>query len=322
MENRNQQSAMFLLCMAVLMVIPVYLYGLRPLVILLVAVVSAMICDFIFNRLFHFSRRVRDLSSIEAAMAIALMMPASVDYSVVVAAVVIGLVIAKYPFGGAGNQMFHPAAVGMCVAALSFGENVFRFPVPKTQLPLTAHISDSAVLYTTSPASTLNIGGTPKIAWFDLLLGNFAGPMGATCILVLLFMLIFLVLRRVISLYLTGGFLLTAAVYAFLFPRVSTGRLDSVLFELTSGILLFGVIFLASDRATSPQTRLGQLLYGICLALAAMIFRTVGSLDVEFVFVLLFMNVLSVEFDRLGGVMMPYIRQGMGKLTGKAGAAK
>lgn len=327
MENQNHQPAMFLLCMTALLVMPVYLYGVRPIVVMVIAIVSALLCDLVFNLLFHYARRARDLSSVEAAMAIALMLPASVDYTVVAVAVISGLVIAKYPFGGAGHQIFHPAAVGMCIVSLSFGENVFRFPATKAVLPLSPHISDSQALFTTSPASTLNIGGTPQISGFNLLLGNFAGGMGTTCMLVLLIILVFLCIRKVISVYLTGAFLATAALYAVLFPRVSTGRVDSVLFELTSGILLFGVIFLACDRTTSPHTRLGQLLYGCALALLTMIFRTVGSLDVEFVFVLLLMNALAHQFDRLGGAVWLWFRKhAQGRLgnyqQGKVGDGK
>lgn len=317
MDKVRNKNAYLILSLLAVLAVPVYLYGLRPLVLALVAVLSAIVCDIVFKRLFHLPKQKRDLSSIVSALVIVLAFPATVDYTVVAIAVISGLLIAKYPFGGAGNLIFNPAALGIAVAGLSFPEQILRFPAVKTALGLAPSIQGQTdIMYATSPASILSVGGMPQITRFDLLLGSFPGAMGATCILVLVALMLFLCIRRIISYQITGAFLFTCAAYASLFPRIFTGRTNSVIFELTSGILLFGLIFMASDSETSPKSGLGQVLYGVLLAVCTMLFRTVGALDIEIVFVLLFTNVLSKEFDKLGNFITSKMR-----LNRKAGEA-
>ena len=291
-----------ILALVAMLAVPVYFFGARPAIIAAIAVVTAMLMELILKRwLFRLPRAEKhDYSSIVTALVITMLMPASVDYYVVVIAVVSGLLIGKYAFGGTGRNIFNPAALGVAIVGISFSEQVLKFPVPGSWLPLTPHIAEEAgVLYATSPASVMNVGGTPQISLFPLLLGEYPGAMGATCILALAAVFLFLCLRRAISFRITGAFLFTVACYACLFARTSTGRLNSVIFEITSGVLLFGVIFMASDPHTSPLTAIGQVLYGIFLGLVTMLFRKAGALDIEFVFVLLFANALAREFDRL-----------------------
>lgn len=287
-----------------IMVVPVYFYGIRPVIIAAIAVVTAIVLEIIVKKLFFNLPKIgkHDYSSVVTALIIAMLMPASVSYYIVIVAVVGGLVIAKYAFGGSGRNIFNPAALGVAIVGISFPEQVLRFPTPGTMLPLAPVLSEKdGIIYATSPAAILNVGGTPQTDRFSVLLGNYAGAMGATCVIVLLAAALFLCVRRVVSYRIVIASIVTIAVFACLFPRLSTGRVNSMIFELTSGVVLFSIIFMASDPYTSPITSIGQWLYGFFLALVTMIFRTVGALDIEIVFVLLFMNALAGEFDRFAG---------------------
>lgn len=63
-------------------------------------------------------------------------MPVTVDIYVLIAAVIAGVLIGKEIFGGYGSYPFNPAAVGYVVAAVSWPEQVFRYPQPYTNIPL------------------------------------------------------------------------------------------------------------------------------------------------------------------------------------------
>ncbi|MBC8609767.1 Na(+)-translocating NADH-quinone reductase subunit B [uncultured Ruminococcus sp.] len=298
----SEHCVSVIVALLALLAVPVYFFGPRPAVIAAISVATALLMELVCKRwLFKLPRAERhDYSSVVTALIIAMLMPASVDYYIVIIAVVSGLLVGKYAFGGTGRNIFNPAAIGVAFMSISFPEQVLRFPVPGTWLPLSFHITEeSGVLYATSPASVMNVGGTPQISRFSLLLGEYPGAMGATCVIALIAIFIFLCFRKAISYRITGAFLFTVACYACLFARTSTGRMNSVIFEITSGVLLFGIIFMASDPHTSPLTAIGQLLYGVFLGLMTMIFRSAGALDVEFVFVLLLANALTKEFDRL-----------------------
>ena len=297
-----EHSVSAILALLAMLAVPIYFYGPRPAVVAAVAVGTALLMELVVKRwLFRLKRVERhDYSSVVTALIVTMLMPASVDYGIVALAVASGLFIGKYAFGGTGRNIFNPAALGVAVVGISFRSQVLQYPVPGVWLPLAPHLTEGAgVSYATSPASVMNVGGTPQIQAFDLLLGNYPGAIGTTCVIALAAVFLFLCLRRAISFRIPAAFLFVVACYACLFARTSTGRLNSVVFEITSGVVLFGIVFMASDPHTSPLTAIGQLLYGAFLGLVTMLFRSAGALDIEFVFVLLFANALAGEFDRL-----------------------
>ena len=109
-----------LLCMSC------YFYGLRPLLLCGAAVITGNLCDRLVSLLRRRVYQSNDLSSESFALLIALLMPATVDWYVLIAAVLAGVFIGKEVFGGYGSYPFHPAAVGYVIAAVSWPEQVFR----------------------------------------------------------------------------------------------------------------------------------------------------------------------------------------------------
>ena len=109
------------LCMAC------FLYGVRPLLLCGIAVLTGNLCDRLVSLLRRRVYRAGDFSNESFALIIALLMPATVDWYVVIMAVLAGVLIGKDVFGGYGSYPFNPAAVGYAVAAVSWPEQVFRY---------------------------------------------------------------------------------------------------------------------------------------------------------------------------------------------------
>ena len=107
-----------------------YFYGPRPLLLCGVALLVGNLCDRLISLLRRRVYQPKDYSNESFALIIALLMPATVDWYVLVAAVLAGVLIGKEVFGGYGSYPFHPAAVGYVVAAVSWPEQVFRYPQP------------------------------------------------------------------------------------------------------------------------------------------------------------------------------------------------
>mgnify|MGYP000175796400 FL=1 len=95
------------LCMAC------YLYGLRPLLLCGIAMLTGNLCDRLVSLLRHRVYQNGDLSNESFALVIALLMPVTVDIYVLVAAVLAGVLIGKEVFGGYGSYPFNPAAWAM-----------------------------------------------------------------------------------------------------------------------------------------------------------------------------------------------------------------
>lgn len=290
-----------LLCMAV------YYYGVRPVALCAVAVVAANLCDRLVCLLRQRPYVKNDLSNESFALVIAMLLPASVDWYVLVAAVLAGVLIGKEAFGGYGSYPFNPAAVGYAVAAVSWPEQVFRYPAPHTMLPLT---DMTGVTMTTGISNTLKNGGLPTVDTLNLLLGDYAGPMGSTAALVILSCALFLLVRRDIHLETLLCFVLVCGLVPFLAPRqadlIGTGLLETlperlvlVRYELLSGAVLFGAVFLLSEPYTSPRNRIGRIVYGLLVGGVAMAFRYYGVYETGMCFALLAVNSVSGWLDRL-----------------------
>ena len=165
------------LCMAC------FLYGVRPLLLCGIAMLTGNLCDRLVSLLRHRVYQDSDLSNESFGLVIALLMPVTVDIYVLVAAVLAGVLIGKEIFGGYGSYPFHPAAVGYVIAAVSWPEQVFQYPQPYTAIPLW---DASAVPVSDTISRTLRSGGILNLSPISLVLGEYAAPMGTGAALVIL----------------------------------------------------------------------------------------------------------------------------------------
>lgn len=284
-----------ILLLLVLCTLAYVFYRTRALVVCGVSVAAAVASDALCTLLRGRSLDLRDLSPIVTGLIIALTMPATIPYSVVAVAAVFAIVVVKHPFGGLGNNIFNPAAAGFSFVAICWPQQVFMYPQPFDTLPV---FGDVSVKLFQNPAFVLKLGGMPTNDITEMALGNYPGPMGATNILVLLACLAYLLFRNTIRWQLPVPFLLTCATIAFLFPRIGTDPIQSVLFEMMSGTLLFGAVFVITDPATSPKRDSSYAIYGIFAGVITMLFRYFGGFEESMSFSILFANAFVPLIDR------------------------
>ena len=193
-----------------------FLYGVRPLLLCGIAVLTGNLCDRLVSLLRRRVYQAGDFSNESFALVIALLMPVTVDIYVLIIAVLAGVLIGKEIFGGYGSYPFNPAAVGYVVAAVSWPEQVFRYPQPYTSIPLW---DASMVPVSSTIEDTLRSGGMLNIRALVLSLGEYAAPMGTGAALVILACGLFLWIQKDAHMSATVSFLLTCALIAFFFPR-------------------------------------------------------------------------------------------------------
>ena len=109
---------------------------------------------------------------------------------------------------------------------------------------------------------------------------------------------IYLLLRRVISPRIPLAYLLTVAVLTFIFPR-GNDNLSWMLWNLCSGGLMLGAIFMATDYTTSPITPMGQLIYGVGCGLLTVFIRYFGGYAEGVSYAILLMNVCVWLIDKV-----------------------
>ena len=288
------------LCMAC------YLYGLRPLLLCGIAMLTGNLCDRLVSPLRHRVYQNGDLSNESFALVIALLMPVTVDIYVLVAAVLAGVLIGKEVFGGYGSYPFNPAAVGYAVAAVSWPEQVFRYPQPYTAIPLW---DASGVPVSSAIEDTLSSGGMLNYNPIALSLGEYAAPMGTGAALVLLACGLFLWSQKDAHMTASVSFLATCALIAFFFPRQAglaesdvlvnaLPRLQCVRDELLTGAVLFSAVFLINEPYTCAHHRMGRILYGVLVGGVSMGFRYYGVYETGVCFAVLAVNSISAWIDR------------------------
>lgn len=285
----------FLVVMLPLLAFSIYFYGARPIIIIMIAAVTAVLCDLLNSLLRQTPYDPSDISSILFAEVFAMLMPAAVNYGVIIAGVAITTLLGKHAFGGYENYPFHPAAFGVSLAAVCWPGQVFSYSRPFAPLLLGF---DSGAELVNSSAHSLSFGGVPYVEISDLVAGNFVGALGATFGLVIIASLALLSAHHAMTAHVSLSFILTCAAFAFIFPRIPSGRLESVLYEVFSSAILFCAVFLAGEPSASPKNNGAKILYGFAAGLLTMLFRYYGQFDFGACFALLLVGPMSGFFDR------------------------
>ncbi len=146
------------------------------------------------------------------------------------------------------------------------------------------------------------LGWTLPRGTFDMLVGYVPGSIGAISVPFLMLGAVYLLARRVIRWQVPVTYLVTFCLAAQIFGGLPLGRgwfAGGMLFQLFSESLVLGAFFMATDPVTSPLTRRGKLIYGVCLGILTFFLRSFGSLGDGVPLAILLGNCLSPLIDRL-----------------------
>lgn len=283
-----------LACLCALLVMGVWRWGVRALVICGLSVLVSVFSDWLCCRMTKKTYNPKDISTIVSGMCLGLMLPATVWYRYVIfgAAAAMGI---KHIFGGKNNYIFSPACLSYAFLAVCWPSQILMFPQLGENIPVFEAYTGS--LTSGLESYLVHLGTAKPLSASDVILGNFVGPIGTTHVLVLAICGICLMCRRALSPTITlvtfGSFL----AFSFLFSSYENLE-NALVIELVCGNILFGMIFLASDPQTLPHSPLGKVYYGIVIGILLVIFRLLTQTESSFVYVLLIANAVSLHIDR------------------------
>lgn len=275
-----------------------FCYGLRPAVLVLLSVVSALFCELAGNAVRHQRPTVFDGTAMVTGTMIGLLMSPITPYWVPVLASAFAIVVVKIPFGGTGRNVFNPAAAGVALATQCFPTRVFLYPDAAANARLPLWELPDTIVTKVSPAAELAAGAASDFAFADVAWGELSGPIGATALFVLIAGAAFLFLRRTASPYITLPYVAVCALIAALFPRAEGGILHNIALELCSGYLLFAGVFLLNDPVTSPRFNPARIVYGVIAGMMVMLLRHTGRFEEGACFAVLLMNACAPLIDR------------------------
>lgn len=280
----------------------VVLFGLPALLVILVSIASAVAAEAGFRFITKQDIRIDDLSAVVTGLLVALISPPSVPLWAIAMGSVAAIVFAKELFGGLGANPFNPALIGRGILIMSFPAHMTRW-----HLPFQA-ISDATTSAT--PLNIIKMGGTmtdvgngflenglAKGAEYSdilltLFLGNRAGCIGESSILLILVGFAFLLAIRVVNFITPLAMIGTTFILSWLLG------MDPV-FGILAGGVVFGAVFMATDYASSPITLMGKLIFGAGAGAITVIIRKFGGFPEGVTYGILIMNAIAPYLDKL-----------------------
>ncbi len=270
------------LCPAV--IASVVIFGWRAFLIEAVCVGSCILIEYLCRRLMKREQTIGDLSAVVTGLLLALNLPVTIPMWVAVFGCFIAIAVAKQLFGGIGQNFANPAITARVILLASFSGYMTNFTAPFD------YSGVDAVATATPLAQLANGGEVPTL--LQMFLGNKAGCIGEVSALALLLGGVYLVVRRVIKPIAPLVFIGTV----FLF----SGALGAdPFYQILSGGLMLGAIFMATDYATTPVTNWGKAVFGLGAGLLTVLIRQYGSYPEGVSFAILLMNILTPQIDKL-----------------------
>ncbi|MBR6567192.1 MAG: RnfABCDGE type electron transport complex subunit D [Clostridia bacterium] len=262
----------FTVCLA-LSAAGIYHWGIYALWQLLICSLTAVISEAVAFRAVLKKNTAGDLSALTTGMIIALLLPVSAPFYVGISASAFAILVAKLPFGDVRNTPFLPSAAGFCFAAMMFTDAVFTYPAAGSEFAFfgsEAFVKGATLFDMLSKGNSLSLNVFGRVS---LLSGDYPGAIGTTSMLLLLGGFGYMAVRHPKRLFASAGYILAAAVFAFLFPRVNSGRLSSVISELCAGGLIFTALLLITDPVCSPRKPDRAFFYGLMGGTVCMLLR-------------------------------------------------
>ncbi|MBN2110456.1 MAG: RnfABCDGE type electron transport complex subunit D [Methanosarcinaceae archaeon] len=257
-----------LLALLPVSIISVYFFGVPALGIILAAVLTAVVTEYGIQLIFKQEVTLKDGHAAMIGLMLALLTPPTAPMWLPVVGAFFAIAIGKHAFGGIGSYIFNPVLV-----AWVFIRSAWSVHMTPASIPHTGQFS-------------------------DLLLENGAGLLAGVSLIALL-PGVYLIYKRYIEWRVPITFFLTVfffnQVIAFvteIIHLVQEGVLNPLIYLSTMfiflelneelsyamiGVVLFGILFLATDSPTSPVTKKGRMIYGVSCGLLVSVYGYFGN---------------------------------------------
>ena len=287
-----------LIALAPSMLVAVYFYGLSAIKLLLVAVIACMGAEFLIQKYLMRSKvTVTDLSAAVTGVLLALNLPPTAPWWVVVIGSVVAIGVAKMTFGGLGHNIFNPALVGRVFLLVSFPVIMTDWTVPSSWFrpgvdAVTGATPLSLVKEGLAQGMTVEqiLSVHPDLTYGQMLFARAGGSAGEASALAIVLGFIYLLVRRVIRPHIPVTIILTVAVMTGIFWLIDPSQYTDPLFNILTGGVLLGSVFMATDYVTSPMAVKGMVIYGIGIGVLTVLIRYFGSYPEGVSFAILIMN--------------------------------
>lgn len=287
-----------------------YIFGLNAVVNVALAVGSCVLFEYLYQRLLHKPITIGDLSAGVTGLILGLNLPSGNYYFIPILGSFVAIVVVKQLYGGIGQNFMNPAVAGRAVLLVSFAAYMTTWPSPlapgrflsvdsiTTATPLAqlkAGMFANGIIDATSGATSASETAVNVHLW-DTFLGFIPGSIGEISALALILGGLYLIFRKVITWHIPLSFIGSFALMILVFGQ-NPWDLSYLAFHLTTGGLMIGAFFMASDYCTSPMTGKGQIIMGMGCGFLSALIRLFGGYPEGVSFSILILNLFVPLID-------------------------
>jgi len=303
------------LSLAPAMLAACWFFGLRALLVIVGATIGCVVFEYVLLRLRIDARKAMSMSldgsAVVTGVLLALNLPATSPWWLVLIGALVAMLLGKHLFGGLGQNIFNPALVARVFLLLAFPAEMTTWLYPRSgaqfmDLPSLAADNLDAVTGATPLGMIKSDGLQAFLDWmaqsgtslWSMLIGNTGGSLGETSALLLLIGAGLLFWRGYISWHVPVTYVVTVFVLTGIMWLVNPNYYANPILHVLSAGLILGAFFMATDMVTSPVSAKGMIIFGIGCGLITALIRLFGSFPEGVSFAILIMNGLTPLIDR------------------------
>ena len=258
---------------------------------------------------------LRDNSAVVTGILVAMTLPPYAPWWIGVVGVGLAIILGKHVYGGLGQNLFNPAMLARVALLISFPVEMTTW-VNVSPLLTGAGIIDSFSITfggetndAITGATTLGLVKTGfsqhqilpdllnEYSHFLTFIGWERGSLGETSTLLLIFGGMQLLRKGIITWHIPTSLLGSIFVLSTLFHSIDSAHYLSPWVHLNSGAVILVAFFIATDYVTSPNTPMGQIIFGAGCGMLIFVIRSWGGYPEGTGFAVLLMNSLAPLID-------------------------
>jgi len=301
-DKRNTTTIMLDVIIALLpaLIVGIWQFGIKVLLLTVVSIAASMLFEFLYRKFMHKDNSLGDLSAVVTGLLIVLVLPSATPWWVVVIADLFSIVVVKQLYGGLGKNFLNPALAGRAFVFFSYTKILSTWEIPKSLIGKDLGTAAIDGITMATPLSIMKAGNPmPEVLSLkSMLIGTMPGCIGEISAIALIIGGIYLLCRKVITWHVPVTYIGTVALLCLIFGHSGYTHVQWMLYNLLTGGLLLGAIFMATDYATCPVTSRGRIIYGIGCGALTVLIRYFGGFPEGVSFAILIMNTCSWFLDK------------------------
>jgi len=292
--NLKRYMILVIIAVAPTVIASIYHFGWRALLIVIISYLFGVTTEWIFATI-----RKEELTegAFVTCLIYPMILPPNIPLWIVAVGIVFGTIFGKEVFGGTGKNIFNPALVGrlfIAIAFPSFMSGQWYQPIEGTLGGFSAYSVDG--ITSATPLTNFKSEGIIE-AYRNLFLGKIGGCLGETSKILILLGGFFLIITKISNWRIPVVYLGTVALLSYILSSIFPNKFAPPLFQLLSGGLMFGAMFMATDPVSGPMTLQGKWICGILLGILTVIIRGLSGYVEGVMFSIILMNIFAPLID-------------------------